>query len=99
MGLIGEYGKDVLNARTADELAEALSPGLVKLATPDTGHVGRGAGRVFAISTLGSIVGTLVTAFYLIAWMGTNSATMVMALPLFAAALLCVLPPARSSQS
>jgi hypothetical protein len=75
----------------------ALSPGLVKLATADTGHVGRGAGRVFAISTFGSIVGTLITAFYLIAWMGTASATMVMALPLFAAALLCVLPLRRNS--
>jgi hypothetical protein len=42
------------------------------LAQPGRG-AGRGAGDIFAISTLGSIAGTLGTAFYLILWMGTRS--------------------------
>jgi len=64
----------------------AVSPCLVRLAIRDAAHLGRGAGGVFAVATLGSIAGTLVTAFHLIGVMGTARGLLVLSLPLFIAA-------------
>jgi hypothetical protein len=65
----------------------AVSPCLVRLAVRDADHLGRGAGGVFAVATLGSIAGTLVTAFFLIGAMGTARGILALAAPPFLAAI------------
>jgi predicted membrane-bound spermidine synthase len=50
-----------------------ISPVAVKLALRDLESSGRIVGRIYAISTLGSIAGTYVTGFYLIARFGTRA--------------------------
>ena len=45
-------------------------PALLRLSVADLGYVGRQTGRMIAISTVGSLIGTWGTAFYLLTWMG-----------------------------
>jgi spermidine synthase len=51
-------------------LLGAVSPFAVRLQARALVSVGATAGLLYAISTAGSIAGTLVTAFFLIAWLG-----------------------------
>jgi len=44
-----------------------VSPFLIRMSAKSVGTTGRAAGGIYAVSTVGSIVGTLATAFYLIA--------------------------------
>lgn len=46
-------------------------PALLRLAIADLGHLGRHTGRMIAVSTIGSLVGTFGTAFYLLTWVGS----------------------------
>jgi spermidine synthase len=66
----------------ASVLLSAVGPVAVRLQVRALPSVGRTAGRTFAISTAGSIVGTFVTAFWLIPELGIEQ------LFVFAAALL-----------
>src|SRR5574341_2157844 len=50
-------------------------PALLRLSIADMGHLGRSTGGMIAVSTVGSLLGTWGTAFYLLTWLG--SATMV----------------------
>ena len=50
----------------------AVTPIAVRIATHSMHTLGRTAGRLFAVSTFGSIVGTFATAFVLIPEFGTN---------------------------
>jgi predicted membrane-bound spermidine synthase len=49
-----------------------ISPVAVKLAVRDLATAGRVVGQIYAFSTLGSIAGTFVTGFYLVATFGTR---------------------------
>ncbi|MBI4639985.1 MAG: fused MFS/spermidine synthase [Candidatus Tectomicrobia bacterium] len=51
----------------------ALSPYAIKLAASNLSTLGNTAGVLYAISTCGSIVGTLLTAFFLIPVMGVKN--------------------------
>jgi len=51
----------------------AVSPIAVSLMTDARHGVGRSAGDIFAVSTIGSILGTLGASFFLILWMGTKA--------------------------
>jgi hypothetical protein len=51
-----------------------VSPFAAKLKIVSTHALGAGVGRLYALSSLGSIVGTLLTSFYLITFMGTRPA-------------------------
>jgi MFS family permease len=51
----------------------AVSPYAFVLAVRDLRSAGRSVGALYAISTVGSIFGTIGTAFYLILWLGTSS--------------------------
>ena len=62
-----------------------ISPLAIKLLAQ--GGVGRAAGRVFAVSTVGSIVGTYLPAFWLVPWIGSRGA-------IFVAAGLLLIPAA-----
>jgi hypothetical protein len=44
----------------------ALTPVLVKFNTDSIENVGRGNGKIFAVSTVGSITGTVISAFFLV---------------------------------
>jgi spermidine synthase len=50
----------------ASTLLATVSPWAVRLAARDLGHLGHTAGRLFALSTLGSLGGTLAATFFLI---------------------------------
>lgn len=51
----------------------AVSPYAFVLVVRDLRSAGRSVGSLYAISTVGSIAGTLGTSFYLILWAGTRS--------------------------
>ena len=50
-----------------------VAPFAVRLCLEDPAYTGRTAGRLYAISTVGSIVGTFLAGFVLIAWVGSTS--------------------------
>jgi spermidine synthase len=48
-----------------------ISPIVAKLTIDDLDRAGRTVGRIYAFGSLGSIVGTFITGFWLISWLGT----------------------------
>ncbi len=64
----------------------SASPIAVRLAARSLDRLGRTAGRLFSISTAGSIVGTFVTAFWLVPELGTDQVLAIGALTLLVAA-------------
>jgi spermidine synthase len=69
-------------------LLSAVGPIAVRLQADALQRVGRTAGRTFAISTAGSIVGTFATAFWLIPEFGVEQLFVLGAAALFATAAL-----------
>ncbi|HYC91352.1 MAG TPA: fused MFS/spermidine synthase [Thermoanaerobaculia bacterium] len=65
-----------------------ISPVAVKLAVRDLESAGRVVGKIYAFSTLGSIVGTFVTGFWLVAAFGTRATLVGTSVVLVAASLL-----------
>ncbi|WP_446808385.1 fused MFS/spermidine synthase [Methylomonas sp. 2BW1-5-20] len=69
-----------------------VGPFVIKLATRDLKGVGRAVGSVYAISTVGSVIGTLLLAFYLLPQFGTRAIVFCLAmLLLLLATILMVL--------
>ena len=64
----------------------SVSPIAVRLAAREIDRMGRTAGRLFAISTAGSIAGTFATSFWLVPEYGTDQVLAVGAVVLLAAA-------------
>ncbi len=58
------------------------SPWAIRLALPDVEHSGRTAGRLYAVSTVGSLVGTMLAALALIPMIGTQRTFLVFAIAL-----------------
>jgi spermidine synthase len=50
-----------------------ISPVVVKLCVADLAKTGATVGKIYAFSTLGSILGTFLTGFLLIEWLGTRT--------------------------
>ena len=67
-------------------LLGACSPYAVRLAMPDVEHAGTVAGRLYAISTAGSLVGTMLSALVLIPFIGTQRTFLLFAVLLTAMA-------------
>jgi spermidine synthase len=65
-----------------------ISPVVVKLTLRDVETAGNVVGRIYAVSTLGSIIGTFAAGFFLISWMGTRHIILVMGLILILTALV-----------
>jgi len=65
-----------------------VAPFAVRLTLADTQTSGRTAGNLYAISTIGSIVGTFLAGFVLIAWLGSTNILLLMAAVLALASLL-----------
>jgi spermidine synthase len=73
-----------------------VSPFAVRLAASAIDRIGNTAGRLYAISTVGSIAGTLVTAFWLIPLIGVNTILRSLGLALIVIAIIG-LPRSRST--
>jgi len=56
-----------------------VSPLVVKLALADLQRTGNTVGTIYAFSTAGSIVGTFLTGFWLISWLGTRNIVWIVA--------------------
>jgi spermidine synthase len=104
-------GVEGLGARTGSLLASAIvffvpslllamvSPlGVRLVAARGVDHIGRSAGSLYAISTAGSIAGTLLTAFWLIPLMGLDPLVIGIAVLLFFSSALATTLPARYSE-
>jgi spermidine synthase len=65
------FAASVLLAIPAFGLSGVL-PALLRLAIADMGHLGRHTGGMIAVSTMGSLIGTWGTSFYLLTWMGST---------------------------
>jgi predicted membrane-bound spermidine synthase len=65
-----------------------ISPVAVKLAVRDLDTAGRVVGKLYALSTLGSIAGTFTTGFWLVAAFGTRTTLAGTGMVLIAASLL-----------
>ncbi len=50
-----------------------VSPQAVRIRMKDVDHAGATIGRLYALSSLGSIVGTFLVGFYLMAWIGSRN--------------------------
>ena len=74
-----------------------LTPLAIKLGLPDVGHTGRVAGLIFALSTLGCLLGNYLTGFYLIPIFTINTLVLVSAgtLVVLAGASLVLVKPAE----
>lgn len=55
-----------------------ISPVVVKLTLNNLKKTGNVVGKIYAFSTLGSILGTFATGFFLISWMGTRHILLMM---------------------
>ncbi len=62
----------VLLAPPAFGLSGVL-PAMLRLAVADMEHLGRHTGRMIALSTVGSLLGTWGTAFFLLSWVGSQA--------------------------
>jgi spermidine synthase len=68
-----------------------ISPYAIKLAASNLATIGNTAGSMYAISTAGSIVGSLLTAFYLIQAIGVRSILLSLGLTLMTLAVLLLI--------
>ena len=64
-----------------------ISPVVVRLTLKNIENAGNVIGKIYALSTLGAIIGTFVTGFFLISWMGTRTIVFSMGIVLLLAAL------------
>ncbi len=64
-----------------------ISPVVVRLTLKNLDDAGNVIGKIYAVSTLGAIIGTFATGFLLISWMGTRSIILTMGIILILAAL------------
>jgi spermidine synthase len=65
-----------------------ISPVVVKLTLDNLSKTGNVVGKIYAFSTLGSIIGTFATGFFLISWMGTRNLLLTMGAILIVSAFL-----------
>jgi len=65
-----------------------ISPVVVKLTLSNLAKTGNVVGKIYAFSTLGSIIGTFATGFFLISWMGTRNILLTVGVILILSALV-----------
>ena len=74
-----------------------VSPFAIRLMTRDVGKSGRTSGSLYAISTVGSILGSFLPVLWLIPWLGVRRTILVFGVLLFAASLWGLRPRWRPS--
>lgn len=67
-----------------------VTPYAVKLRMDSLGNAGRTVGRLYALSTIGSIIGTFVAGFVLLPFLGTNRTLYLITAALFLATFLLI---------
>jgi spermidine synthase len=65
----------------------AVAPWAIRLAVHSVEEAGRVSGRLYALSTVGSLLGTFLTVLLLVPWIGTRRTLLVLAFLLAAVAL------------
>ncbi len=85
--LIGVYGTVLLLFALPVTLLGMVTPFVIRLLTAGGKEVGQAAGSVYAISTLGSILGVFVPVLLLIPNVGTRRTFLLMALTLLACSI------------
>jgi spermidine synthase len=65
-----------------------VGPFAIKLATSQLDGVGSSSGTVYAVSTLGSVIGTLLLGFFLFPWVGSRQILVSLGLLLFVLAVV-----------
>ena len=65
----------------------SVAPWAIRLSVTTVEEAGRVSGRLYALSTVGSLLGTFVSVLVLVPWIGTRRTLLVLALVLAAAAL------------
>ena len=88
LGVLGLVAVPVL-------LLGAVSPWAIRLAVKEVEHAGEVAGRLYALSTAGSLVGTLLSALVLIPAIGTRRTFLIFALAIACVAVLGLRPARR----
>ena len=64
-----------------------IGPFAIKLATSQLAGVGSSSGTIYAVSTLGSVIGTLLLGFFLFPWVGSRQILICLGLLLFVLAI------------
>jgi spermidine synthase len=64
-----------------------VGPYAIKLATSQLDGVGSSSGTIYAVSTLGSVIGTLLLGFFLFPWVGSRQILVSLGLILFVLAI------------
>jgi len=85
---IGSFVAVVILFSVPITLLGCVSPFALRLALADMRNAGKTAGRMYAISTLGSILGTFAPVLYLIPELGTTQTFLVFSLILLAIGLI-----------
>ncbi len=86
--LVGSFGVMLILFSVPVTLLGAVSPFAIRLAIQDTVSAGRVSGRMYAISTVGSIIGTFLPVLVLIPTIGTNLTFLLLAGVLLGIALV-----------
>ena len=76
-------------------LLGSLSPFVIRLSVQDTASSGNAAGRIYALSTLGSLLGTFVPVFVLIPNVGTQRTIWIVSVSLLLVAIVGLWQAAR----
>jgi spermidine synthase len=76
-----------------------VSPVVVRLALATLERSGHIVGTIYACSTIGSIVGTFLTGFYLISWLGTRTIVWLVAVILLVTGVLIALADRQKSRT
>lgn len=69
----GAFASSLLLFTPSLFLLGMVSPYIIRLATKEMKSVGKSVGMFYAISTIGSVAGTAVTGFFLVAYLGVNN--------------------------
>jgi len=68
----------------------SLLPVITGILAVKINQAGSAAGNVYSASTIGSIIGTLFTSFYLISWMGVSNGIVMLGSLLILNAIICI---------
>jgi spermidine synthase len=79
---VGSLGAVLVLIAVPVVLLGTCSPWALRLAVTDVEHAGRISGRLYALSTVGSLVGTMLAALVLIPFAGTQRTFLIFALAL-----------------
>ncbi len=71
--LLGSFAAVLILFSVPVTLLGTISPFAIRLAISDTSKAGRVSGHIYAISTLGSFLGTFLPVLVLIPWIGTRA--------------------------